>query len=61
MTALKPMRKKLSYVERLLRDVRRKPSPTVHDPRQLDLDNFTKANAFSALDRAIEAALEESK
>jgi hypothetical protein len=50
-----------SKAEALLEKARREPSPTCHDPRQLSFLDHAKAQAFSKLDRAIEAALGEGK
>jgi hypothetical protein len=52
--------KKLSRIEALLQKVRRKPSPTCRDPRQLDLVEFVKSRAFAELDASIEQAMVHS-
>jgi hypothetical protein len=49
--------KKLSRVEALLREVRRKPSPTCRDSRQLDLIDTIKSRAFADLDVSIKQAM----
>jgi hypothetical protein len=50
-------KRKRSAVEKLLDEVRRKPSPTCRDRRQLDLVEFAineqKRQAFARLDAAI--------
>ena len=46
-------RPKRSRVEKLLDEVRRKPSPTCRDPRQLDLMDAIRQRAFADLDREI--------
>jgi hypothetical protein len=52
------MRKpKLTRVEKLLRAVRREPSKTCNDPRQLTLEDAIKQRALYKLDRVIEDTL----
>ena len=46
-------RQKLSHVQKLLNQVRRDPSPTCHDPRQLELEDAVKIAAFAELDAEI--------
>jgi hypothetical protein len=52
-----------SRAEKLLDEVRRKPSPRSRDPRQLDLiDHLTREDrrrAFARLDEAISEALDK--
>jgi hypothetical protein len=50
-------RKKLTYVEKLLKDLRRNPSKTCHCPQQLTLEDAIKQNAFYELDRVIKDTL----
>jgi hypothetical protein len=56
-------KRKRSAVEKLLDGVRRKPSPTCRDPKQLDLVEFVineqKRRAFARLDAAIAEELGE--
>jgi hypothetical protein len=47
-----------SYIEKLLTEVRREPSPKCNDPRQLDLIDAVKQQAFANLDREIRKALD---
>ena len=51
------MKPKRSRIEGLLDAVRKKPCPTICDPRQLDFDGCVKDRAFANLDRAIAKAL----
>jgi hypothetical protein len=46
-----------SKVELLLEKVRRKPSPTCRDGRQLDMDTYLKRRAFADLDEVIAQTL----
>ena len=48
---------KLSSVEKLLNKVRREPSPTCNDRRQLTLEGAIKQRAFADLDEAIKQTL----
>ena len=49
-------RKTKSRVEKLLAEVRRKPSHFCDDPRQLDLEDTVTQRAFANLDLEIERA-----
>jgi hypothetical protein len=52
--------RKLSRIEALLQKVRRKPSLTCRDTRQLDLEDIIKSRAFAELDASIERAMVHS-
>ncbi len=52
---------KRTRAEALLETHRKKPSPTCHDPRQLDLTDFISRQAFANLDREIERVLRDEK
>ena len=54
-------RKNKSRVEKLLDEVRRKPSPFCDDPRQLDLEGAVTQRAFANLDLEIERVLSASR
>ena len=46
-------RKKLTKVERLLKEQREHPSPTCHDPRQSDIFSHATRIGFERLDKKI--------
>jgi hypothetical protein len=50
---------KRTAVEKLLDEVRRKPSPTVNDPRQIHLEDAARQRAFANLDREIGLILDD--
>jgi hypothetical protein len=52
---------KLSKVERLLKQARLYPSPTCHDPKQIDLFDHEKQQAFIKPDESIRAYLADGE
>jgi hypothetical protein len=49
----------MTPVEKLLKHARENPSPICHDPRQVDLFEHEKREAFAKLDKVVAEKLEE--